>query len=196
MGLSGEGTSDGRRLISVRGFFTFVFHQMMRRPLRFGLLVLSVLLSTLMVILFVSTQYSLSEVLYLSFLGEVIDLHLLPYQKALLGLGVGLTIAVVVVLLWLNLWERKEEFGRLWAIGWSRRRLMLYTLIEAGTIGSLGGILGDLSALIILNLFSTLWLPPWVVIVAVLLPMALMMAVTAVVMHFIRLASGIKRGGK
>lgn len=196
MGLSGEGTSDGRRLISVRGFFTFIFHQMMRRPLRFGLLVLSVLLSTLMVILFVSTQYSLSEFLYLSFLGEVIDLHLLPYQKALLGLGVGLTIAVVVVLLWLNLWERQEEFGLLWAIGWSRRRLMLYTLIEAGTIGSLGGILGALSALIILKLFSTLWLPPWVVVVAVLLPMALMMAVTAVVMHFIRLASGIKRGGK
>lgn len=196
MGLSGEGTSDGRRLISVRGFFTFIFHQMMRGPLRFGLLVLSVLLSTLMVILFVSTQYSLSEFLYLSFLGEAIDLHLLPYQKALLGLGVGLTIAVVVVLLWLNLWERQEEFGLLWAIGWPRRRLMLYTLIEAGTIGSLGGILGSLSALIILKLFSTLWLPPWVVVVAVLLPMALMMAVTAIVMHFIKLASGIKRGGK
>ncbi|TCO57928.1 FtsX-like permease family protein [Caldanaerobacter subterraneus] len=196
MGLSGEGTSDGRRLISVRGFFTFIFHQMMRGPLRFGLLVLSVLLSTLMVILFVSTQYSLSEFLYLSFLGEAIDLHLLPYQKALLGLGVGLTIAVVVVLLWLNLWERQEEFGLLWAIGWPRRRLMLYNLIEAGTIGSLGGILGSLSALIILKLFSTLWLPPWVVVVAVLLPMALMMAVTAIVMHFIKLASGIKRGGK
>ncbi|HHW57304.1 MAG TPA: ABC transporter permease [Clostridia bacterium] len=196
MGLSGERTGDGRRLISVRGFFTFIFHQMMRRPLRFGLLVLSVLLSTLMVILFVSTQYSLSEFLYLSFLGEVVDLHLLPYQKALLGLGVGLTIAVVVVLLWLNLWERQEEFGLLWAIGWPRGRLTLYTLIEAGTIGSLGGILGSLSALIILKLFSTLWLPPWVVVVAVLLPMALMMAVTAIVMHFIRLASGIKRGGK
>ncbi|MDP9750193.1 ABC transporter permease [Thermoanaerobacter pentosaceus] len=111
-------------------------------------------------------------------------------------MGVGLTIAVVVVLLWLNLWERQEEFGLLWAIGWPRRRLMLYTLIEAGTIGSLGGILGSLSALIILKLFSTLWLPPWVVVVAVLLPMALMMAVTAIVMHFIKLASGIKRGGK
>lgn len=194
-GLAGESVNSGeKRSIPIRGLISFVWHQLFRRPLRFGLMVITVLLSTWMVILFVATQQSLSDFLFLSFLGETIDLNLQTYQRVFLGLGLSLTLAVVLLLLILNMIERQKEFYVMRAIGWPWQRLRRYLLIEAGIIGGLGGLLGSVVAYGVLTFFSTLWLPRWVAIVAIFLPMILMILVTYGVIIFFSRRSHKRQG--
>ena len=175
-GLEGEGTQwKFMRLFSIKGLNTYVIHQLMRRPLRFGLLSIVLALTSFMVILFIATQKSLSEFLLLSFLGETIDLNLKGFQTAFLVVGISLTISIVFLLLYLNITERKGEFFTLRAIGWSLHRIQLYMGIEVLFIAILGSCIGGTGAYLLLTYYSTISLPMWLIVVIILTPPILML---------------------
>ncbi|GAA0363610.1 FtsX-like permease family protein [Bacillus horti] len=185
-GLAGEGSSSTKRLFPISGVWGFIFHQLLRRPLRFGLMILSIVLSTLMVLLFVATQQSLSDFLFLSFLGEIVDLQLSTHQFYFLGFGILFTLAVVGLLLLLNLLERKKEFYLLRSIGWSLDKLRLYLLVESGVIGMLGGALGTIIGYAILTYFSSLWLPVWVAFISIVVPLAMLICFTWLIFGWVK----------
>jgi len=184
-GLAGEGSqSRTRRLFPIQGIWGYILHQLLRRPLRFGLMLLSLVLSTVMVLLFAATQQSLSDFLFLSFLGEIVDLHLKPYQMSFLILGILFTTAVVAMLIFMNLVERRKEFYIMRSIGWSIQKLQRYLLIESGLIGALGGVIGTIAGYGLLTYFSSLWLPAWIAVVSILLPFLLLILCTWVLVSF------------
>jgi len=185
-GLAGEGGQSGsRRLFPIQGLWGYILHQLLRRPLRFGLMLLSLVLSTVMVLLFAATQQSLSDFLFLSFLGEIVDLHLKPYQMSFLILGILFTTAVVAMLIFLNLVERRKEFYIMRSIGWSIQKLQRYLLIESGLIGALGGVIGTIAGYGLLTYFSSLWLPAWIAVIAVFFPFLLLVLCTWVLVSFL-----------
>jgi len=185
-GLAGEGGQSGsRRLFPIQGLWGYILHQLLRRPLRFGLMLLSLVLSTVMVLLFAATQQSLSDFLFLSFLGEIVDLHLKPYQMSFLILGILFTTAVVAMLIFLNLVERRKEFYIMRSIGWSIRKLQGYLLIESGLIGALGGVIGTIAGYGLLTYFSSLWLPAWIAVVSILFPFLLLILCTWMLVSFL-----------
>lgn len=191
-GLAGEGgTSGTKRLFPISGLWGYVLHQLLRRPLRFGLMMLSLVLSTMMVLLFVATQQSLSDYLFLSVLGEIVDLNLQPYQLMFLGLGIVFTVTVVIMLLFLNLIERGKEFYMMRSIGWSNQKITSYLLLETGVIGLLGGVIGTLLGYGLLTYFSSLWLPSWITGIAIVAPFILLLVFTWILYRFIG-ASRIK----
>ena len=175
-GLEGEGTQwKFMRFFSINGLFTYVTHQLMRRPLRFGLLSIVLALTSFMVILFIATQKSLSNFLLLSFLGETIDLNLKGFQTVFLIAGIILTVSIVFLLLYLNITERRGEFFILRSIGWSLQRIQLYMGIEVILVAAVGSIIGGIAAYALLTYFSAIWLPIWLLVATILTPPMLML---------------------
>ena len=175
-GLEGEGTQwKFMRFFSIKGLFTYVTHQLMRRPLRFGLLSIVLALTSFMVILFIATQKSLSNFLLLSFLGETIDLNLKGFQTVFLIAGIILTVSIVFLLLYLNITERRGEFFILRSIGWSLQRIQLYMGIEVILVAAVGSIIGGIAAYALLTYFSAIWLPIWLLVATILTPPMLML---------------------
>lgn len=175
-GLEGESTDwKFMRLFSIKGLFSYIIHQLMRRPLRFGLLSIVIALTSFMVILFIGTQQSLSDFLLLSFLGETIDLNLKGFQTVFLVAGILLTVSIVFLLLYLNIIERKSEFFVLRSIGWSLKRIQMYIGMEVIIVAIVGSIIGSVGAYIILTYYSTIWLPLWLLSVIILSPPLLML---------------------
>lgn len=175
-GLTGEGQHliVFKRLIRIRGLLSFALHQLFKRPLRFGLLCLTVSLTVFMLILFAATQYSLSDYLYLSFLGEVVDLNLQLYQQWFLISGILLSFGVLFLLILLHLHERKNEFSMMKAIGWSDRQLYLLITFESFVVAGVGSFIGTGSAYIVLSNYSNLLLPIWVIGVSLCVPVILL----------------------
>jgi len=193
-GLAGEGGQSGsRRLFPIQSLWGYILHQLLRRPLRFGLMLLSLVLSTVMVLLFAATQQSLSDFLFLSFLGEIVDLHLKPYQMSFLILGILFTTAVVAMLIFLNLVERRKEFYIMRSIGWPIQKLQRYLLIESGLIGALGGVIGTIAGYGLLTYFSSLWLPAWIAVVSILLPFLLLILCAWVLVSFLGSSGKVSR---
>lgn len=193
-GLEGEagGTAAGGR-VPIRSIPSYVVSQMLRRPARFGLLLLVMALTSFMSILFLATKQSLSDFLFLSFLGETIDLALEGYQMALLVTGMVLTAGVVLLLLWLNISERRSEFYILHAIGWPVRRIRNYLIAESAAIGLFGAGTGTLAAWLAVNALSDLSLPAWTYLAAFLIP-ALVLAVWPVPVLAALRGRGITKG--
>ena len=189
-GLEGEGTQwKFMRFFSIKGLFTYVTHQLMRRPLRFGLLSIVLALTSFMVILFIATQKSLSDFLLLSFLGETIDLNLKGFQTVFLVVGIVLTVSIVFLLLYLNITERRGEFFILRSIGWSLQRIQLYMGIEVILVAVVGSVIGGIGAYALLTYFSTIWLPIWLMFTIILTPPILMLLFSMAIVQSINLKS-------
>ena len=189
-GLKGEGTQwKFMRFFSIKGLFTYVTHQLMRRPLRFGLLSIVLALTSFMVILFIATQKSLSDFLLLSFLGETIDLNLKGFQTVFLVVGIVLTVSIVFLLLYLNITERRGEFFILRSIGWSLQRIQLYMGIEVILVAVVGSVIGGIGAYALLTYFSTIWLPIWLMFTIILTPPILMLLFSMAIVQSINLKS-------
>jgi putative ABC transport system permease protein len=187
-GLEGEGTQwKFMRFFSIKGLFTYVTHQLMRRPLRFGLLSIVLALTSCMVILFIATQKSLSDFLLLSFLGETIDLNLKGFQTVFLVAGIILTVSIVFLLLYLNITERRGEFFILRSIGWSLQRIQLYMGIEVLLVAVVGSIIGGIAAYALLTYFSAIWLPIWLLITIIITPPILMLLFSIAIVQSMRM---------
>lgn len=187
-GLEGEGTDwKFMRLFSIKGLLSYIVHQLMRRPMRFGLLSTVIALTSFMVILFIGTQQSLSDFLLLSFLGETIDLHLKGLQTAFLIAGIVLTVSIVFLLLYLNINERKGEFFVLRSIGWSLKRIKLYIGMEVVIVAIIGSILGSLGAYAILTYFSTLWFSLWLLIMMIGFPPIIMLIFSIIIVGTLKM---------
>lgn len=192
-GMEGEGRDSRlRRLIPIKGFISYTFNQLFRRPLRFGLMTAVLILTSFMTILFIATQQSLSDFLFLSFLGEKIDLHLQGYQQMLLMVGILLTVSVVIILQFLNITERKKEFFALRAIGWSIRRIQNYLCLEVLFMTVIGSVFGTLSAYAVLTFFSELWIPIWLVGLIILTPVLLLIIFTVVFVRTMKITGVVK----
>ncbi|WP_432359406.1 FtsX-like permease family protein [Sporosarcina sp. UB5] len=192
-GLEGEGTQwNFMRLFSINGLFSYVAHQLIRRPLRFGLLTIVLALTAFMSILFIATQQSLSDFLLLSFLGETIDLNLKGFQTVFLVVGLILTIAIVFLLIYLNITERKKEFFILRSIGWSLRRIQIYLSIEVSLVAVIGSILGAFGAYALLTFFSTLWIPVWMLTLIIVTPIVLLLVFSLTIVQSMKMSSVVK----
>ncbi|MGE8207135.1 FtsX-like permease family protein [Heyndrickxia sp. NPDC080065] len=192
-GLEGEGTEwSFMRWFAIRSLYSYVLHQLLRRPLRFGLLALSLALSTFMSILFIATQQSLSDFLFLSFLGETVDLNLKSFQTIFLVIGLLLTVSIVFLLLFMNINERKKEFFILRSIGWSLKRIQYYIGIETIFVAAIGSTVGTISAYIALTFFSSLWIPVWTVIVFIVGPVSLMWLFSFFIVQSIKMQTVVK----
>lgn len=174
-GLEGNVTEwRAMRLFSIRGLFTYIVHQMVRRPLRFGLLATVVALTSFMGILFIATRKSLSEFLFLSFLGETIDLNLSGFQSVFLGLGIFITVSNIFLLLYLNYIERRFEYSILRAIGWSIGRIQIFVVIEVLLVATIGSGLGVLFAYVVLITYSNIAIPINYILLVLLAPSFIM----------------------
>lgn len=192
-GLEGEGTQwKFMRLFSINGLFSYVVHQLIRRPLRFGLLAIVLALTSLMSILFMATQQSLSDFLLLSFLGETIDLNLKGFQTVFLIVGLVLTIAIVFLLLYLNITERSKEFFILRSIGWSLQRIQLYLSVEVILIAVTGTVLGTTGAYALLTFFSTLWIPVWMLALIMIAPVVLLVVFSWAIVQSMKVGGVVK----
>ena len=170
-GLHGETRQKSKkRGIGISGLGSFILHQMLRRPFRFGLLVIMIAITTLMILLFVTTQQSMSDFLFLSFLGETIDMKLESYQRTFLYVGILLSVLSIGFILILSIVERSSEWTLFRSIGWSRRKIQMFLCIEVGVMGLTGGVLGTLGAGFMINIFTQTSLPAWYYIGAFLLP--------------------------
>jgi len=185
-GLEGEVTEwKGMRLFSIRGLFTYIVHQLLRRPMRFGLLSIVVALSTFMVILFIAVQSSLSDFLFLSFLGEMIDLNLTGFQTIFLGLGICLTVSIIFLLLYLNYTERRGEYSILRSIGWSIGRIQMYVALEVLLVAIIGTGLGGVCAYGLFATYSNITIPIKVILPILLTPVFLIFFFTIFIMKLI-----------
>ncbi|MDR4886303.1 FtsX-like permease family protein [Fredinandcohnia sp. QZ13] len=192
-GLAGDSNQwSSKRLFVIRGLGTYVIHQLMRRPLRFSLLVGTLALTIFMAILFVATQQSLSDFLFLSLLGETIDLNLKSYQRIFLIGGLILTVSIVFFLLFLNIIERKNEFLIMRSIGWSMKRIQVFLSFEVILIAVIGSLIGSISAYLIVWLFSAISLPIWTIIVSFFTPVCLLLVFTVMISRLISLESTVK----
>ena len=180
------------RLFSINGLFSYVVHQLIRRPLRFGLLAIVLALTSLMSILFMATQQSLSDFLLLSFLGETIDLNLKGFQTVFLIVGLVLTIAIVFLLLYLNITERSKEFFILRSIGWSLQRIQLYLSVEVILIAVTGTVLGTTGAYALLTFFSTLWIPVWMLALIMIAPVVLLVVFSWAIVQSMKVGGVVK----
>ncbi|MBU9714106.1 ABC transporter permease [Evansella tamaricis] len=173
-GLAGEGT-DGAflRVIPIRGILSYVVHQLFRRPLRFGLLTIVIALTTFMLLLTLATQQSLSDFLYLSFLGEAIDLKLSNYQTALLFVSILLALINTFLLLYLNFSERKKEFYIFRSIGWSTKQIQGLIHLESIIVSVAGSLLGALGGYYVIHSFLVIPIPFWIVGSIIVLPVLL-----------------------
>ncbi|MDW0118157.1 ABC transporter permease [Sporosarcina thermotolerans] len=192
-GLEGEGTQwSFMRLFKINGLLSYVVHQLIRRPLRFGLLAIVLALTAFMSILFVATQQSLSDFLLLSFLGETIDLNLKGFQTAFLVVGLILTIAIVFLLLFLNITERKKEFFILRSVGWSLRRIQMYLSVEVTLIALLGSVIGAIGAYLLLTIFSSLWIPVWMLVLIIVMPVVLLLGFSLAIVQSMKMSGVVK----
>ncbi|GAA0339366.1 hypothetical protein GCM10008967_32130 [Bacillus carboniphilus] len=192
-GLEGEGTEwSFMRMFKINGLLSYVLHQLLRRPLRFGLLAMVLALTTFMSMLFVATQQSLSDFLFLSFLGETIDLNLKSYQTIFLIIGIVLTILTVFLLLFLNITERRKEFSIIRSIGWPMKRIQLYLSMEAFIVSALGSVLGTMGGYALLTFFSNLWLPIWMVALMIISPIILMVLFTWLIVKGMKMNAVVK----
>ncbi|MBB4826291.1 ABC-type antimicrobial peptide transport system permease subunit [Sporosarcina luteola] len=174
-GLQGEGREwKFTRLYAIKGLWSYMIHQLIRRPLRFGLLAIVLSMTSFMVVLFLATQQSLSDFLILSFLGETIDLHLQGIQTLFLIAGILLTTSIVLLLLYLNISERKREFFVLRSIGWSLGRIRFFIGCEVLLVAAAGSAIGGSGAYLLLTFYSTIWLPFWLMGLIILSPPLLM----------------------
>lgn len=186
-GLKGEG-ADWKflRFHSFNGLFTYSLHQLARRPIRFGLMSLVMGLTSFMGVLFTVTQKSLSDYLFLSFLGETIDLQLSGLQKTLFISSVILTFVTLFVLHYLNTTERQSEFAILRSIGWSNRRLQFYTGLEVLLVSTVGSGFGGLVAYGFLYYTSDIELRIWFVLNVLVIPVGLLLLFSIVLMHALK----------
>lgn len=192
-GLEGEGTQwNFMRLFSINGLFSYVAHQLIRRPLRFGLLTIILALTAFMSILFIATQQSLSDFLLLSFLGETIDLNLKGFQTGFLLVGLILTIAIVFLLIYLNITERKKEFFVLRSIGWSLQRIQMYLSIEVALVAVIGSVIGAFGAYALLTFFSTLWIPVWMLTLIIVTPIVLLLVFSLSIVQSMKVSGVVK----
>ena len=186
-GLEGEGSSwQFLRFIKIRGIFTYIIHQMLRRPLRFGLLILVIAITSFMIILTIGTQQSLSDYLYLSFLGEAIDLNLASYQTAILIVSFVLALGITFLLIYLNITERKKEFFIFRSFGWPMRRIQFYMNVEAFVISLTGAMLGALSALFVKNILAELTVATWMIILAIIGPIIVIVLFTSFIVSQVK----------
>ncbi|MDV2580574.1 ABC transporter permease [Alkalibacillus haloalkaliphilus] len=173
-GLAGEGdTWKMQRLVKIRGVLSYCIHQLLRRPLRFGLLATVIAITTFMLLLSFVTQQSLSDFLYLSFIGEAIDVRLEEYQTATLIMSFALAIAVTFLLLYLNINERMKEFFIFRSIGWPKRKIQLYISLETFVVSFVGSSIGTLGAILFINVFTDIVIPTWMISLAILGPILL-----------------------
>ncbi|WP_017187709.1 FtsX-like permease family protein [Alkalibacillus haloalkaliphilus] len=173
-GLAGEGdTWKMQRLVKIRGVLSYCIHQLLRRPLRFGLLATVIAITTFMLLLSFVTQQSLSDFLYLSFIGEAIDVRLEEYQTATLIMSFALAIAVTFLLLYLNINERMKEFFIFRSIGWPKRKIQLYISLETFVVSFVGSSIGTLGAILFINVFTDIVIPTWMISLAILAPILL-----------------------
>ncbi|GEN44892.1 ABC transporter permease [Alkalibacillus haloalkaliphilus] len=173
-GLAGEGdTWKMQRLVKIRGVLSYCIHQLLRRPLRFGLLATVIAITTFMLLLSFVTQQSLSDFLYLSFIGEAIDVRLEEYQTATLIMSFALAIAVTFLLLYLNINERMKEFFIFRSIGWPKRKIQLYISLETFIVSFIGSLIGTLGAILFINVFTDIVIPTWMISLAILGPVLL-----------------------
>ncbi|WP_217589587.1 ABC transporter permease [Lentibacillus saliphilus] len=193
-GLEGEGTEWRLlRFVKIYSIMSYVMHQLLRRPLRFVLLVAVVGLTTFMIVLSVSVQQSLSDYLYLSFLGEAIDLELAGYQEVLLTISITLATIVTLLLIFLNLRERKKEFFIFHAIGWSRRRTVLYTNLEALIVSLIGSVLGVSCAAIGLKTLADFTVSTWLMTLAICVPIGLIVLFSNIVISGLKLKNNFSK---
>ena len=170
-GLHGETRQKAKqRGIGINGLGSFILHQMLRRPFRFGLLIIMIAITTLMILLFVTSQQSMSDFLFLSFLGETLDMKLESYQRTFLYVGFMLSVLSIGFILILSIVERSSEWILFRSIGWSRRKIQMFLCLEVGVIGLTGGIVGTFVAGLMINIFTQISLPAWYYIGAFLLP--------------------------
>ncbi|MGY3716206.1 FtsX-like permease family protein [Sutcliffiella cohnii] len=159
-GLAGEVMSQkSRSLLPIRGLGSYVLHQMVRKPLRFGLLVGTIGLTLYVGVLYLAAQSSMEQFLFLSVLGEAINLHMAPYQKLFLIGGLILTILCVFFLLFLNVTDRKKELLIMRSIGWSLTRIQLFLCLEVALIGLIGSLLGVGGSVVTIVAFTTMSVP-------------------------------------
>src|SRR5699024_6392199 len=163
-----------------------IIHQMLRRPLRFGLLILVIAITSFMIILTIGTQQSLSDYLYLSFLGEAIDLNLASYQTAILIVSFVLALGITFLLIYLNITERKKEFFIFRSFGWPMRRIQFYMNVEAFVISLTGAMLGALSALFVKNILAELTVATWMIILAIIGPIIVIVLFTSFIVSQVK----------
>lgn len=188
-GLEGEGIEWWfMRLFSINGLFTYILHQLMRRPARFGLMAIVIGLTSFMVVLFTATQKSLSDFLFLSFLGETIDLNLSGLQTTLLYVGIFLTVSTLFVLQYLNSIERRSEYSILRSIGWSTGRMQYYTGMEVLLVATVGSGIGGLCAYWLLISYSTIVMSIWFVILVLLAPIFLMLLFSVILVQVLKVS--------
>ncbi|WP_404457570.1 FtsX-like permease family protein [Sutcliffiella horikoshii] len=191
--VSGENRNwRGGGFLAITSIGTYVFHQVMRRPLRFGLLAGSLALTLFIGILFTATQQGMSDFLFLSVLGETIDLEIQSYQKMFIFGGLGLTIVSIFFLLYLNATERKKEFFIMRSIGWSQKQIELFLGLEASFIALTGSIVGSLCAFWAIYAWTEISLPLWIYGLAILVSIGLFLLCTFIISRFINMQGTVK----
>ncbi|GAA0461060.1 ABC transporter permease [Alkalibacillus silvisoli] len=181
-GLEGEGAEwKMQRMVRIRGIMSYCLHQLLRRPLRFGLLTIVIAITTFMLLLSIVTQQILSDFLYLSFIGESINLKLAGYQTATLILSFILAVALTFLLLYLNLTERKKEFLIFSSIGWPMRRIQFYISLESFIVSVIGAGIGTIVASLFINIYTDSVIPSWLISLSILSPVALITLFTIVI---------------
>nr|WP_317940245.1 FtsX-like permease family protein [Sporosarcina thermotolerans] len=158
------------RLLNIRSITGFAYNQMFRRPARFLLLALVIAMTSFMIFIILSTQQSLQNELHVSFVGETLNVQLSGLQNLYVAMGIILTTAVMLLLIYLNLSERQKEFHVLKAIGWKFKRVRIYLIIEAIGISAIGTIVGSTAALILLLQVPSFQITWWIGILVLAMP--------------------------
>ncbi|WHT46982.1 hypothetical protein QNH10_11605 [Sporosarcina thermotolerans] len=91
-------------------------------------------------------------------------------QNLYVAMGIILTTAVMLLLIYLNLSERQKEFHVLKAIGWKFKRVRIYLIIEAIGISAIGTIVGSTAALILLLQVPSFQITWWIGILVLAMP--------------------------
>ncbi|MDN4607503.1 FtsX-like permease family protein [Sporosarcina highlanderae] len=162
--------SSAFRLLNIRSITGFAYNQMFRRPARFLLLALVIAMTSFMIFIILSTQQSLQNELHVSFVGETLNMQLSGLQNLYVAMGVILTTAVMLLLIYLNLSERQKEFHVLKAIGWKFKLVRTYLIIEAIGISAIGTIVGSTAALILLLQVPSFQITWWIGILVLAMP--------------------------
>ncbi|MBB4826288.1 ABC-type antimicrobial peptide transport system permease subunit [Sporosarcina luteola] len=174
------------RIIPIRGLFGYSLCQMVRRPVRFGFMFILLALTSFMVILFIATRTSISEFLFLSFIGETINLNISGSQMIFLWIGVFLSLLFLMFLLYLNITERRGEYTTLRAIGWSVNRLRFYSSIEVLLLTTFGSAIGVIFAYAFIKAYSTINISTLLLFIIFLAPVVMLFLLSLFLMKVLK----------
>ncbi|MDD5371176.1 MAG: ABC transporter permease [Anaerolineaceae bacterium] len=131
----------------VRSILHYAWHGLLRRWERTALGVLSGILSSLMLVLFLLITVEQRGYMAGSLLGRYIAANVEGYHYVLIGVGFGLTALSLGNSLLAGILERRNEMGVLKTLGWRSSDIVRLFLGEGVALGGIGGLAGSLVAI-------------------------------------------------